>query len=331
MLGAQRASWAAAILMLLGWPRSYAAEPAPPSQARVAAALANITTLIRPAQDALATIWDGNKYIQCIRRPDRELRCEAAGALMQPSLARVLVPERVARLVALGWHPDTSFGNYVQTFPASLSADEIARRIVQALAEGYDADLGDLGVRTDWIAAEACPPRNGPSQNLAGAINDARSMARTAIHACIYTSGPEDGPGQSVSTSAELLTLYETTVRGEVQRLRVNTGRRVFFALETGVGYVQCQSQSEPEAIYCEAQSADSWSVLARILTPERVAVLHTAGFADPGRSPNYWKTYRADKLDEHAIADELLTVLHDVYGYDGLPKLKIATEKGRY
>ena len=71
--------------------------------------------------------------------------------------------------------------------------------------------------------------------------------------------------------------------------------------------------------------------MLARILTPERVALLHAAGFTDPGRSPNYWKTYPADKFDERALTEELLTILHDVYGYDGLPKLKVATEKGRY
>ena len=240
-------------------------------------------------------------------------------------------PDRVSRLVALGWHLDTSFGNYVQTFPADLPAAEIAAKILQALAEGYDANLDDLAVRTDWIADEACPPRNGPSQNLAGMINDARSMAATAIHACSYKPSVDDEPTQSVATSAELLTLYGATVKGEVQRLHVNMDRRVFFALETGAAYVQCESQSSPQAIYCEAQSADSWPVLARILTPERVAVLHAAGFTDPGRSPNYWKTYPADKFDERALTDELLTILHDVYGYDGLPKLKVATEKGRY
>jgi len=57
---------------------------------------------------------------------------------------------------------------------------------------------------------------------------------------------------------------------------------------------------------------------------------LHAAGFADPGRAPNYSKSYPADTSTDPAIADELLTILHDVYGYDGLPKLKILTEKDR-
>jgi hypothetical protein len=36
-------------------------------------------TLLRPGQDGLATVWDGNKYVQCRLMADRTLRCEAAG------------------------------------------------------------------------------------------------------------------------------------------------------------------------------------------------------------------------------------------------------------
>jgi hypothetical protein len=111
--------------------------------------------------------------------------------------------------------------------------------------------------------------------------------------------------------------------------LRVNIDRRVFVVLDTGGGYVQCGPQSSPRAIYCEAQSAESWPVLARILTPDRVARLHAAGFADPGRAPNYWKIYPADDFTDAAIADELMTILFDVYGYNGSPKLSFKTEKG--
>ena len=85
-----------------------------------------------------------------------------------------------------------------------------------------------------------------------------------------------------------------------------------------------------PRAIDCEAQSADSWPVLARILTPDRVARLRAAGFADPGRGPNHWKIYPVDDFSDAAISDELLTIfLHDVYGYNGSPKLEFKTEKG--
>ena len=82
-------------------------------------------------------------------------------------------------------------------------------------------------------------------------------------------------------------------------------------------------------AIYCEAESADSAPVLASVLTPERVVRLHAAGFSDPGRAPNYWRIYRFDEFNDAAIARELLTILYDVYGYNGSPKLTVATEKG--
>ena len=101
-------------------PAKGAADPRQESRTRAEAALANIINLDRPGEDGLATIWDGNKYVQCRRTTDRDLRCEAAGTVMQPSLAHVLVPERLARLAALGWQLDPSFGNYVQDFSADL-------------------------------------------------------------------------------------------------------------------------------------------------------------------------------------------------------------------
>lgn len=107
------------------------------SNPRIEAALQNIITLQRPGQQGFATIWDGNKYVQCGRRADRSFRCEAAGALMQPSLEHVLVPERVSRPAALGWRLDPSFGNYVQIFSPDLPTSQVSDRIMQALAEGY--------------------------------------------------------------------------------------------------------------------------------------------------------------------------------------------------
>jgi hypothetical protein len=99
------------------------------SQSRVAAVLENITNLNRLGQDGYATVWDGNKYVQCKRLSDRNLRCEAAGSLMQSSLGHVLTPERINRLTALGWHLDPSFGNYVQTFPADAASSLVADKI----------------------------------------------------------------------------------------------------------------------------------------------------------------------------------------------------------
>ncbi len=297
---------------------------------KVEAAIKTIKVLERPGRDNLATVWDGNKYVQCRRMSDRALRCEAAGALMQVSLTRVLTPERVGRLASMGWMLDPSFGNYVQTFPADASADDIANRILAALSQGYDAELQNLEVETKSIASEICPPRNGPSQNLAGLINDARSMASQAVHACAYKpkiGQPEHklGPG---ATAADLINLYGPSVTAEILRLRVNKHRRVFAVFETELGYVQCQPQTEPDSFYCEAQSADSWPALAAVLTPERIARLHDVGFADPGRAPNYSKTYPADKIDDAALASEVLTLLHDVYGYYGASNLEVMTEE---
>lgn len=323
------AGTAALLLALLGWAGPGMADPPQDGRSRVVAALENVMALERPGQVGLAAVWDGDKYVQCRRVGERVLHCEAAGALMQPSLGHVLVPERVKRLAELGWRLDASFGNYAQTFPANTRASQIADRILQTLSEGYDVDLATLDVETDWIDSEPCPPRNGPGQNLAGLINDAPAMAATAVHACALAQPPGSTPPPSPLSADALVGLYGPRVTGDVQRLRVNIEREVFFVLQTDTGYIQCQPETATRSIYCEAESADSWPVLANVLTPERLARLHAAGFADPGRAPNYWKAYPIGAGDDAAIARELLTILHDVYGYTGSPKLEFASEKG--
>jgi hypothetical protein len=70
-------------------------------------------------------------------------------------------------------------------------------------------------------------------------------------------------------------------------------------------------------------------SILASVLTPERLKKLHALGYQDPGYAPNYSKTYPFDKFDDAAIARELLVMLFDVYGYDGRQQLKFFSEKG--
>jgi hypothetical protein len=329
MLAQRRLRLPFAVLAVLTFTSSpVSAQAEMPEKSRIEIALANITTLVRPGQDGYATVWDGNKYVQCVRRPDRMLRCEAAGTLMQPSLAHVLVPERIARISELGWGFDPSFGNYVQVFPADISLSRVAERILEILVEGYDANLADLGVKTNWVASDPCPPRNGPSQNLAGAVNDAPSMMPTAVHDCLYEPSPDDAPMREVDTAADLIDIYGARVAAELQRLRVNIDRWGFFVIDSGAGYVQCGSESSPPAIYCEAQSADSWPVLSRILTPDRVARLHAAGFSDPGLAPNYWKEYPVANLSDDAIAEELLAVLFDAYGYNGVPPLTFVADE---
>jgi len=83
--------WLALILASLGSSGSGLADsPQQASKSRIEAALQNIMMLSRPGQDGFATIWDGNKYVQCGWTRDRGLKCETAGSLMQPSLKRVL-------------------------------------------------------------------------------------------------------------------------------------------------------------------------------------------------------------------------------------------------
>jgi hypothetical protein len=318
------AAWVVALIFMFSSSSAIAGAP-PTNQTQIEAALENIVALDRPGQQGLATVFDGNKYIQCRRMTDHALRCEAAGALLQPSLSHVLVPERVARLAALGWSLDPSFGNYAQTFPADAPVLQTAEKILKTLTEGYDADLSNLDVESDWIANQACPPRNGPSQNLAGMINDAPSMAKFAIHACAYT--PEELP--AIKSATDLANVYGTRMTGEIQCLRVNLNRDVFVIFQTEIGYIQCAPQTSPRGILCEAQSADSWAALASALTPERVARLHAAGYVDPGRVPNYWRNYPLQDFDDATIAHELMSVLYEVYGYAGSPKLEILTEKG--
>lgn len=320
--------WTFALLTLLMAPPPILADQAPPpSKPRIEAALQNMMTLDRPGQEGFATVWDGNKYVQCGRTPDRSLRCEAAGTLMQSSLEHVLTPERLAQMIALGWRLDPSFGNYVRVFPPDASASLIADKILQVLATTYGADLAGLEVETTWVPSETCPPRNGPSQNLAGIVNNAPSMRATAIHACSYKPPPDLSPNLPANSAAELFELYGARVTGEIARLRVNMDRHVFAVFQAGIGYVQCEPHTPPPVFYCEAQSADSWEALASVLTPDRIARLHNAGFVDPGRAPNYSRDYPADKFDDPTLARELLTILHDVYGYNGLPKLKVITE----
>ena len=319
---------AAVVAALIGLCAATNAIVAQTATARVDEALQNITDLVRPGRIGYATIWDGNKYVQCRRQPDRAMRCEAAGTSMQPSLRNVLTGDRLKRIASLGWTIDPSFGNYAQTFPPDAPTARIAEHVLQILSEAYGADITALEIKTDWIADVPCPPRNGPTQNLAGIVNDAPAMRATALHTCSYVAA-SDTPKRAGSAS-ELIAIYGATATAEIQRLRINAARRVFAVFSAGIGYVQCMPETPDSALYCEAQSAESWAALTSILTPDRVSLLHKAGYAEPGRAPNYWKSYPFDKYSAAAVASEILTILHDVYGYDGATKLEVLTESSK-
>jgi hypothetical protein len=322
-----------ALLMLAVLAACATPQPPPSPRTSIAIALRAVLTEDRPGLQGLATVWDANKYVQC-RRLGLDLRCEAAGALMQPSLVHVLTPDRIAALAALGWRLDPGFGAYARSFSASGDIDQTTDQILEALDRGYGADLQTLEVARAWIAAEACPPRHGYSQNLAGMISDAPDMAGVTVHACAFTPPPltPEAPLTSVpprSTADAVIAAYLDSTAREIHRLRGRSDKRRFTVFDTDRGYVQCEPQRDPAGLYCEAVSAESWPALSSMLTPDRVLHLHEAGFADPGRTQNYSKSYPAGGPDDRAVARELLIVLHDVYGFDATAKLSVETEAG--
>jgi hypothetical protein len=155
-------------------------------------------------------------------------------------------------------------------------------------------------------------------------------LACASIGSVAAADPPPPKPTPSAGSAELLIELDGPRATAEIQRLRVNLERKVFVVFDAGIGYIQCEPQTAPDVIYCEAQSPGSSAALASVLTPERVAKLHSAGYVDPGRSPNYWKDYPLDKYDDAAIAREVITLLHDVYGYTGAEELTIKTEAGR-
>jgi hypothetical protein len=322
-----------ALLMLAALAACATTAPPPTPRMRIAGALREVLTQDQPGREGLVTAWDGNKYVQC-RRLGPDLRCEAAGALMQPSLSHVLTADRIAALAALGWRLDPSFGAYVRSFPTGWDIDQTTDEILKALDRGYAADLQNLEVKAAWIAVEACPPRNGYSQNLAGMINDAPAMADVTVHACAFTPPPLKPEAPLAAASPKggaeaVMGAYLDGAAREIHRLRGRSDKRRFTVFDTDRGYVQCEPQQDPAGVYCEAESAESWPALSSVLTPDRVLRLHEAGFADPGRTQNYSRTYPAEGMDDHAVARELLTILHEVYGFDGGGGLNLRTEAG--
>lgn len=299
-------------------------------QSLFAAALHTIRTTRRPGKIGFATIRDGNFYVQCGRwTADWKLRCEAAGARMQPTLAYVLKPDRITMFPRLGWRFDPAFGNYVQDFPAWMAPRVIAGHVVETLIRIYGADPITLQVKTAWVPDMPCPPRNGPDADLAGAVQKP-SRLTNSIFACSYHRA-KPAPRVAGTSTADLIAAYGAKVSAEIHRLRIRQFDNVFAVFDAGIGYVQCAplTRPRPSVLYCEAQSIDEFPPLVRILTEKRIARLHALGFSNPGRAPNYWRTYRFNRNDDQTIADQLLTVLHDVYNYDGAWPLIFSTERG--
>lgn len=320
--------FAVAFWALLAMPAAAEDWPAE-KHATIESALANMMTLERSGQVGIATVYDGNKFVQCRRKDDRSIRCEAAGSLLQPSLSHLLTGAKLEALEAFGWTLDPSFGNWAQDFPADSTAQRIADEVETALSDVYDANPNTVSARTDWTAKQECLPRSGYSQDLAGSVATNARMKLLAIFACAYKAG-EAPPQVKNGEVDDLVAAFGARVAGELQRLRVNADRPVHLILDAEIGYVQCIANTKPDEFYCEAESEDSWPALTSVLTPERIARLHAAGFRDPGRAPNYSRVFAFAETTDAALARQLLVILHEVYGYRGKPPLKIVTEQGR-
>jgi hypothetical protein len=219
----------------------------------VEAAIGNMMSLDRPGQVGLATIFDGNKFVQCRRLEDRSIRCEAAGTLLQPSMSHTLTGAKLEALEAFGWSLDASFGNWVQNFAADATPQRIANEVETALADVYDADPKSIVAHTDWVAKQACLPRRGFTQNLAGSVITSLNPVAYSIFACAYKPPSDSGPVVKNGDIDELVEAFGGRMSGELQRLRVNLQRRIWVAFETEIGYVQCAPQTNPDAFHCEA------------------------------------------------------------------------------
>ena len=133
-------------------------SPATAASDLIEAGLDNISTLVRPLHVGYATMSDGNKFVQCRRLQTGEMRCEAAGSLMQPSLDRALTLKRRAFLEAQGWLIDPAFGLYQRTFAADRSLAEIADAIRLVLVQGYAADPTRIETQTQWLRIWSARP-----------------------------------------------------------------------------------------------------------------------------------------------------------------------------
>ncbi|MBI1202735.1 MAG: hypothetical protein GC182_09520 [Rhodopseudomonas sp.] len=81
--------------------------------------------------------------------------------------------DRLHRLAKLDWTLDGKFGNDLHHVAADRPTAIIANHIQRTLMEAYAAEVADLEIKTAWVADMPCPPRNRPSQYLAGIVNDA--------------------------------------------------------------------------------------------------------------------------------------------------------------
>jgi len=325
--------------MLLGLsPDSALADDAP--AVVVAKSIRKVLTPHQPKWDGILTVHDNMLFVQCINRAEApDLRCEAAGLEGEPWLRNVLTAARQNGLIARGFRPDATSGNFVRSFPRSIKPAKLAGIILGVLTEIYGADADNIAALADWLPALPCHPRLMADHDRGGSIATPRwGFAQDTAKGCeivTNTDGFNDddpdavAPGAPPEGEVDLDARYAAPIAAQIKRLE--SGRKHIWAIfDAGIPYLQCQFDEPDNAIYCEAASDDaSGAPLARILTPARRQKLLDAGFETPGKVVNFRRFYPLARYDETAVARALLAALHDGYGYGGTPALVLHTEKG--
>lgn len=324
--------------MLLGLlPNSARADDTP--AVAVTKGIQQVLLPRRPKFDGILTVRDNTLFVQCINRPEApDLRCEAAGLEGEPWLHNVLTADRQDRLIARGFKPDTTYGNFVRTFPRSIEPVKMAGVILGVLTEIYGADADNIDALADWLPALPCHPRLMAGRDRGGSIATpswgfAKDTAKgceiaTDTDAFNYDDPNAVAPGAPPEGEVDLDARYAAAIAVQIKRLEGGE-KHIWAIFDAGIPYLQCQFDKEDRAIYCEAASDDaSGAPLARILTPSRRQKLLDAGFEPPGKVVNFRRFYPLDRYDETAVARALLGALHDGYGYGGAPALVLHTEK---
>ena len=324
--------WMAALFAGLALSAAAAADSLPQSQ--IVAGVSSVLVPIEKTRDGVLTVSDGNMFVQCLASHSLPVwRCEAAGLEGQPWLRHVLTPERQDRLIALGFKPDPSFGNFVADRPRPTAPEALADLILRALTEGYGVRPDDLTIHAERIASARCHKRMKAGADRGGSILTPHwGHAQDAVAGC-GTRGPDHMNSDDASVmpqpdGRDTRSEYLIYMAEELKRLESVTDSHVIF--DGGPAYVQCANDVEDKQLYCEAASADAVGApIERILTPDRIAKLREAGFSPPGKAMNYWRFYPQAEYTKAAVAQALLDVLKDAYGYYGAPKMNVETEQG--
>jgi hypothetical protein len=309
-----------------------------PVATQIADGVKAVLTQENAKTDGILTVRDDNQFVQCLGSHLLPAwRCEAAGFEGQPWLHHVLTAERQAALEQLGFKPDPKFGNFIASIPKTTTPDTLAALLVRVLADGYAVKPEDIEVKPERLASHRCHRRIKAGHELGGLIQTPTiGLDRDAEKGCGMESNSAamnyDDPAAIIPAAdgIDIDGRYIPAMTAELQRVEgAEKGIESFVIFIAGPAYVQCMHDDDGRSMYCEAVSEDSiGKPIERILTPARKAKLLEAGFAPPGKTMNYSRSYPADQYDMAALSKILLGILKNVYGYQGAPPMDLTTEK---